>query len=57
MAENVWAKVNWGGTAAAIAAVGCWSIGPVCIRYLTGPLDVWSQNSLRYLAAVVFWLP
>ena len=57
MAENVWAKMNWGGTAAAIAAVSCWSIGPVCIRYLTGPLDVWSQNSLRYGAAVVFWLP
>ena len=27
------------------------------IKYLTGYLDLWSQNLLRYIAACLFWLP
>lgn len=27
------------------------------IKYLTGPLDLWTQNLLRYAAACLFWLP
>ena len=34
-----------------------WSIGPVCIKYLTGYLDSPTQNALRYTVACAFWLP
>lgn len=45
------------GTAAILAALLCWSLGPLFIRYLTGYLDAWSQNFWRYTFAVIFWLP
>jgi drug/metabolite transporter (DMT)-like permease len=35
----------------------CWSSAPLFIKYLTGYLDLWTQNLLRYLAACLFWLP
>jgi drug/metabolite transporter (DMT)-like permease len=35
----------------------CWSIGPIYIKLLSGPLDVWTQNAARYAVACVFWLP
>jgi len=34
-----------------------WSVGPNFIKFLTGHLDSWTQNMLRYLAACLFWLP
>lgn len=34
-----------------------WTIGPIFIEYLTGYVDVWTQNALRYTAACLFWLP
>lgn len=35
----------------------CWTIGPIFITMLAGPLDVWTQNMARYGVACVFWLP
>jgi drug/metabolite transporter (DMT)-like permease len=35
----------------------CWSSAPLFIKYLTGYLDLWTQNLLRYAAACLFWLP
>ena len=37
--------------------VGCWTIGSLQIEYLTGELDVWTQNFGRYSVACLFWLP
>ncbi|MFC1635430.1 DMT family transporter, partial [Planctomycetota bacterium] len=34
-----------------------WSLGPIFIKYLTGYLDCWTQNLLRYSVAALFWLP
>ncbi len=44
-------------TLACIGTLILWSIGPNFIRFLTGYLDSWTQNLLRYLAACLFWLP
>jgi drug/metabolite transporter (DMT)-like permease len=45
------------GTAAVLGALVCFSVGPIFIKYLTGYVDLWTQNVLRYLAACLFWLP
>ena len=45
---------------AALSCIGtliCWSSAPLFIKYLTGYLDLWTQNLLRYVAACLFWLP
>jgi drug/metabolite transporter (DMT)-like permease len=45
---------------AALSCIGtliCWSSAPLFIKYLTGYLDLWTQNVLRYVAACLFWLP
>jgi drug/metabolite transporter (DMT)-like permease len=45
---------------AALSCIGtliCWSSAPLFIKYLTGYLDLWTQNLLRYAAACLFWLP
>jgi drug/metabolite transporter (DMT)-like permease len=45
---------------AALSCIGvliCWSSAPLFIKYLTGYLDLWTQNLLRYLSACLFWLP
>ncbi|MGD0598039.1 MAG: DMT family transporter [Sedimentisphaerales bacterium] len=45
---------------AALSCIGtliCWSSAPIFIKYLTGYLDLWTQNLLRYGAACLFWLP
>jgi len=44
-------------TLACIGTVSCWSLGPNFIKYLTGHLDSWTQNLLRYAVACLFWLP
>ncbi len=44
-------------TAAALGALCCWSIGPIFIEQLTGYVDSWTQNALRYAVACLFWLP
>jgi len=40
-----------------IGTLICWSSAPLFIKYLTGHLDLWTQNLLRYAAATLFWLP
>lgn len=44
-------------TSACIGTLLFWSVGPNFIKFLTGYLDSWTQNTLRYLAACLFWLP
>jgi drug/metabolite transporter (DMT)-like permease len=40
-----------------LGALFFWSFGPIFIKYLTGYLDSWTQNLLRYSVACLFWLP
>ena len=50
-------RVNIGATFACLGALSGWSLGPIFIKYLTGFLDSWTQNALRYSVACLFWLP
>lgn len=50
-------KIDTVATAACLGALCCWSIGPIFIAYLTGYVDSWTQNMLRYSVACLFWLP
>ena len=50
-------KFDFSGTLAALGALCCWSTGPIIIKYLSGYLDFWTQNFLRYSVACLFWLP
>ena len=50
-------RIDRTATLACLGALGCWSLGPVFIEYLTGQVDSWTQNALRYSAACLFWLP
>ena len=34
-----------------------WSTGPIFIKFLSGHVDSWTQNMLRYIVAGLFWLP
>ena len=42
---------------ACIGALTFWSLGPIFITYLSGYMDSWTQNLLRYSVACLFWLP
>jgi len=44
-------------TFACFVALAFWTVGPIFIKFLTGFIDVWTQNFLRYSAACFFWLP
>jgi len=50
-------KVDVSATFACIGALSFWSLGPIFISYLTGYIDSWTQNLLRYSVACLFWLP
>ena len=50
-------KVNVSATFACLGALAFWSLGPIFIKYLTGYVDSWTQNLLRYSVACLFWLP
>jgi drug/metabolite transporter (DMT)-like permease len=50
-------RIDMVATAACLGALACWSLGPIFIKYLTGSVDSWTQNALRYLVACLFWLP
>jgi len=50
-------KVDMPATFACIGSLVFWSMGPNFIKFLTGYLDLWTQNMLRYSAACLFWLP
>jgi len=43
--------------ACAVAAMLCFSCVPVFLRHLTGYLDCWTVNAVRYGTATMFWLP
>jgi drug/metabolite transporter (DMT)-like permease len=44
-------------TFACLGSLLLWSLGPNFIKYLTGHVDFWTQNVLRYTVACMFWLP
>lgn len=50
-------KVDVSATFACIGALSFWALGPIFIKYLTGYVDSWTQNLLRYLVACLVWLP
>ncbi len=50
-------RLNVAATLACLGALSGWSLGPIFIKYLTGFLDSWTQNALRYSVACLFWLP
>jgi drug/metabolite transporter (DMT)-like permease len=50
-------KVDLSATFACIGALSFWSLGPIFIKYLTGYLDSWTQNLLRYSVACLLWMP
>ncbi|HNY80543.1 MAG: DMT family transporter [Sedimentisphaerales bacterium] len=50
-------RIDMVATAASLGALCCWSIGPIFIKQLTGYVDSWTQNALRYTVACLFWLP
>jgi len=50
-------KLDVSATFACAGTLAFWSLGPIFIKYLTGSLDSWTQNLLRYSAACLFWLP
>ena len=50
-------KVDFSATFACIVALSFWSLGPIFIKYLTGYVDSWTQNMLRYSVACLVWLP
>lgn len=50
-------KFDISATFACIGTLSCWVLGPIFIKYLTGYVDSWTQNLLRYSAACLFWLP
>lgn len=50
-------KVDFSATFACIGALSFWSLGPIFIKYLTGYLDSWAQNFLRYSVACLLWMP
>jgi drug/metabolite transporter (DMT)-like permease len=50
-------RINVSATFACLGSLTFWSLGPIFIKYLTGYLDSWTQNLLRYSVACLFWLP
>lgn len=50
-------RIDITATFACLGALTFWSLGPIFIKYLTGHLDSWTQNLLRYSVACSFWLP
>jgi len=50
-------KFDISATFACIGTLSCWVLGPIFIKYLTGYVDSWTQNLLRYSVASLFWLP
>lgn len=50
-------KTQLTGTILAILAVVCWVPGPPILKYLANYVDFWTQNFLRYFAAMIILLP
>ena len=50
-------KFDITATFACLGTLSFWAFGPIFIKYLTGYIDSWTQNLLRYSVACLFWLP
>src|SRR4030042_7075728 len=50
-------KIDAAATLECIGALLCWSLGPIFVKYLTGYVDSWTQNAVRYAVSCLFWLP
>ncbi len=50
-------KFDITATFACLGTLSFWAVGPIFIKYLTGYVDSWTQNLLRYSVACLFWLP
>jgi drug/metabolite transporter (DMT)-like permease len=50
-------KVDFSATFACVGALSFWALGPIFVKYLTGYVDSWTQNLLRYSVACLVWLP
>ncbi len=50
-------KVDVSATFACVGALSFWALGPIFVKYLTGYVDSWTQNLLRYSVACLVWLP
>ncbi|MBN2018815.1 MAG: DMT family transporter [Sedimentisphaerales bacterium] len=57
MRKNSPSHIDTPGILSCVGTLLCWSSAPLFIEYLTGHLDLWTQNLLRYGAACLFWLP
>jgi drug/metabolite transporter (DMT)-like permease len=55
--ESQKVKINISGTALAVLATLLWVPGPPILKYLANYVDFWTQNFLRYAAAMVVLLP
>jgi len=54
--ENI-KKFDIAATFACLGTLSFWAFGPIFIKYLTGYVDSWTQNLLRYAVGCLFWLP
>lgn len=45
------------GSSAALAAMACWGIVPLFMKYLTAFMDAWTMNMYRYAVAALIYLP
>jgi len=50
-------KFDITATFACLGTLSFWAVGPIFIKYLTGYVDSWTQNLLRYSVACLFWMP
>ena len=50
-------KVDFSATFACVGALSFWALGPIFVKYLTGYVDSWTQNLLRYSVSCLVWLP
>lgn len=50
-------RIDMVATGACLGTLACWSLGPLFIKYLTGHVDSWTQNAVRYSVASLFLLP
>jgi len=55
--DELYRSINVPATFACLGSLIFWSLGPIFVKYLTGYLDSWTQNLLRYSVACLFWLP
>lgn len=50
-------RIDMVATASCLGALVFWGLGPLLMTYLTGKVDSWTQNALRYGVGAIFWLP